>query len=72
MWLDSDAIIVDPEPDIRVEIKPETFMLLCTHQGIQPFCTNSGVWIVKRNPKSTELLEAIGDQTKTNLIENHP
>jgi hypothetical protein len=70
MWMDSDTIIVNPEPNIKNEIRPDTIMLLCTHQCVEPCCPNTGVWIVKNNPKSLELLEEIWGQT--DMINHHP
>lgn len=69
IWIDADAIICNPIYDIRNDIDVNYPIQLVTHFGIKPLFPNGGVWIVQRDPRSLELLEAIWSQEQ--LI-NHP
>lgn len=59
MWMDSDTIIVDPSIDIRDEIKTNHLIYMTSYFGRDPLFPNSGIIIVKRNPKTLEILEKV-------------
>jgi hypothetical protein len=65
MWIDADAIIVDPFNDIRKELNPSVPMHLVFHRKTP----NTGVWICKNDPRTFEMLEAIWNQKE---FINHP
>lgn len=69
MWIDADAIICNPNHDIRKDINHDFPMQLVTHFGIKPLFPNCGIWLIQQDPRSFELLEEIWAQT--NFI-NHP
>lgn len=62
IWVDCDAIICNPGPDIRNSLVGEYPMYLVNQEwGNIP---NTGVWVLKRNPKTKEILNKIWKNTK--------
>ncbi|QED46215.1 putative nucleotide-diphospho-sugar transferase [Cytobacillus dafuensis] len=59
MWMDSDTIIVNPQEDIRHELNSDHVMYMTSYFGRDPLFPNSGVIVVKRDPKSMEILEKV-------------
>ncbi|MBS4176690.1 putative nucleotide-diphospho-sugar transferase [Lederbergia citrea] len=59
MWMDSDTIFVNPEEDIRNELNTEHVVYMASYFGREPLFPNSGVIVVKRDPKTFEILEKV-------------
>jgi hypothetical protein len=59
MWLDSDTIIIDPRDDIRMELNSNQVIYMTSYFGRKPLFPNSGVIVVKRDPKTFEILEKV-------------
>lgn len=62
IWLDADTLIINPDTDIRQEFNDSCAMQLATHLYAPHFYPNTGVWVVHRNSRATELLEAVWAQ----------
>ncbi|MGE7903199.1 hypothetical protein ACQKNS_02160 [Peribacillus sp. NPDC094092] len=65
IWIDSDALIYNPTIDIRGDINTNYPMQLVTHNNINPIFPNTGVWVVQKDSRSNDLLDAIWQQTHT-------
>ncbi|WP_374934647.1 hypothetical protein [Neobacillus driksii] len=62
IWVDCDAIICNPEPDIRDSLIGEYPMYLVYQEwGNIP---NTGVWVLKRKRKTKKILNKIWENTK--------
>jgi hypothetical protein len=62
IWVDCDAIICNPEPDIRDSLNGEYPMYLVYQEwGNIP---NTGVWVLKRKRKTIKILNKIWENTK--------
>nr|WP_263325974.1 putative nucleotide-diphospho-sugar transferase [Neobacillus sp. Marseille-Q6967] len=59
MWMDSDTIIVDPSVDIRKELNTNHVVYMTSYFGRKPLFPNSGVIVVKRDPRTYEILEKV-------------
>ncbi|MBU8879965.1 hypothetical protein BGM26_13350 [Bacillus sp. FJAT-29790] len=59
MWMDSDTIFVDPSVDIRNELNTDHLVYMTTYFGRSPLFPNSGVIVVKRDPRTLEILEKV-------------
>ncbi|GHH99567.1 putative nucleotide-diphospho-sugar transferase [Neobacillus kokaensis] len=59
MWMDSDTIIVDPSTDIRLELNSNHVIYMTSYYRRKPLFPNSGVIVVKRDPRSFEILEKV-------------
>jgi hypothetical protein len=59
MWMDSDTIIVDPRDDIRSALTTDHVVYMTSYHRRKPLFPNSGVIVVKRDPKTIEILEAV-------------
>jgi hypothetical protein len=64
MWMDSDTIIVDPSEDIRNELNTNHLVYMTSYFGRKPLFPNSGVIVVKRDPKTLEILEKVWKHKK--------
>jgi len=67
-WIDCDAIIVNPERDIRLDLNQQYPMHLVTHYGIQPNNPNTGVWVLENDPRVIVLLEDMW--SRTDMVSN--
>ena len=63
MWIDCDAIICNPSHDIRKDLDPRFSIQLVTDFGITPLFPNGGIWVVKDDPRTIEILEKVWEQT---------
>ncbi|GHH99568.1 hypothetical protein AM1BK_31110 [Neobacillus kokaensis] len=64
MWIDSDAMFVDFDTDIRDEIKTDHLVYMGSHYGRDPLFPNSGVIVIKRDPLTEELLQEVWNHKK--------
>lgn len=65
MWIDADAIIVDPTRNIRKVLRSDVPLHLVFHRRTP----NTGMMVFRRSKKAFELLEAIWNRT---AYINHP
>lgn len=69
MWIDADAIICDPGRDIREVIDSRCPMYLVAHKKESQSVPNTGVWVLRKDKRTFEMLEAIWNHT---AFLNHP
>lgn len=59
LWIDSDAIICDPEIDIRTVAPRSVPMHIVAHEYDEKVVPNTGVWLIHRSESAFDLLEEI-------------
>jgi hypothetical protein len=64
MWIDADAIICNPEKDIRSVLDPGIPMHMVAHRIGRRTIPNTGVWICRSMPKTFEMLHHIWTSTQ--------
>jgi hypothetical protein len=59
LWIDADAVVVDPRRDIAAELAPDSFMGLVEHSYDNMRVPNTGVVLMRSGPMATEFLDAV-------------
>jgi predicted O-methyltransferase YrrM len=59
LWIDADAMIVDPSGDPAERLAPWAFQALTEHRTGQGQCPNTGVWLLRTGARSAVFLDAV-------------
>jgi len=61
-WIDADALFVNFDEDIRLEIEPENDLYLVKHQINESKIPNTGVFLLRNSDWSKEFLKEVWDK----------
>lgn len=64
VWIDSDAVIVDPTDDIAARLEPRRSIHLVFHEVAGVTVPNAGVFVIERSRRSIRLLERVWSRTE--------
>lgn len=59
VWLDADALVVDPDADIAAELQPGNHFGLVQHRLNGALRPNTGVMVLRAGPRASALLEHV-------------
>jgi hypothetical protein len=63
LWIDADAVVVDPARDIADDLGTDDFMGLVEHTYDGVSMPNTGVLVLRRGETAREFLDAVWDST---------
>lgn len=62
LWIDADAIIVNPKRDIRKDLSPRHPIHLVAHRIGRRVIPNTGIWVLQNDPQVLQLLDDMWKQ----------
>ena len=68
LWIDADALVVDPSRDLADEVPPDRFLAMVQHRYGDALKPNTGVMLIRAGEPARALLERVWDAT--DLIEH--